>query len=79
MSIFFKCPVCGYKNKEKILEEEFSVGDVIECPDCLNLILVQDRYKLEDFKDILADQVNSKKRKAESKLNEPDRICIRFL
>lgn len=77
--IYFKCPVCGYKDKNTTMEEVFSVGDVVECPECLNILLVQDNYRLEDFKDILADRVNNNKRKAESKLNEPDSINVRYL
>lgn len=77
-SIFFKCPVCGCKDRNTVVEEVFSVGDVIECPECLNLLLVRDGFRLEDFKDILADQVTRKK-KIESKLNEPDAITVRYL
>lgn len=76
-SIFFKCPVCGCKDKNVIMEEEFSIGDLVECPECLNILVVQNNHRLEDFKDILADGVE--KRRAESKLNEPDSITVRYL
>lgn len=76
-SIFFKCPVCGCKESGTIMEDEFSIGDVVECPECLNLLVVKDSYLLEDFKDILADQMN--KKRAESKLKDSDSITVRYL
>lgn len=75
-SIYFKCPVCGCK-EDTIMDDEFSVGDLVECPECLNILLVRDNYQLEDFKDILVDQAN--KRRAESKLKEADAITVRYL
>lgn len=81
--IFFKCPICGCKDTNTIMEDVFSVGDVIECPDCLNLLLVRDNYKLVDFKDILADQVEKQKRKqppkAVGKWDDTNRITVRYL
>lgn len=76
-SIFFKCPVCGCKDKDVIIEEEFATGDLIECPDCMNILMVNGNYGLEDFKDILLEQ--SSKRRAESKLIEPDKVCVKSL
>ena len=77
--MFFKCPICGCREVDVVMDDLFSVGDVVECPDCLNLLLVQSNYSLVDFKDILADQVNNNKRKAQSKLNEVDAITVRYL
>ena len=77
-ALIFRCPVCGCMENTTLIDDIFSPGDVIECPDCLNLLLVKDDYHLEDFKDILADQVQNK-RKIKSKLNEPDTINVRYL
>lgn len=82
-SIFFKCPVCGYKEKETILEDTFSTGDLVECPECLNILVVEDRYRLKDFKDILADQVEKRNAKKQSKVvgkwDDKDAITVRYL
>lgn len=82
-SIFFKCPICGCKDQDTILEDEFMVGDVIECPDCLNLLVIKDKYELEDFKDILAEQVEKTKKmktpKVTGKWDDTNRITIRYL
>ena len=82
-AIFFKCPVCGCKDKSVVVEDVFSVGDIVECPECLNLIVVQKNHKLEDFKDILADQVEKrkaqKKPKAVGKWDDRDAITVRYL
>lgn len=75
--MYFKCPVCGLKDKNAILNDDFSVGDLIECPDCLNILIVQENYRLEDFKDILADRLENQKVK--DRLNESDAITIRYL
>lgn len=81
--MFFKCPVCGCKEKETIMDDIFSVGDVVECPECLNLLLVKDGYTLVDFKDILAEQVEKKKNnpkpKAVAKWDDTNRITVRYL
>ena len=76
-SIFFNCPVCGCKDKDIVIEESFFTGDLIECPECLNILLVNGNYDLEDFKDILLEQ--SSKRRAESKLTDPDSVCVKSL
>lgn len=76
-SIFFNCPICGCKDKDVIVEDEYAIGDLIECPECFNILVVGKRYVLEDFKDILLEQ--SSKRRAESKLNEPDMVCVKSL
>lgn len=81
-SIFFKCPVCGCKDNEILMDDIFSVGDVVECPDCLNLLLVQSNYKLADFKDILADRVAKRKEsksKVVGKWDDQDAITVRYL
>lgn len=82
-SIFFKCPICKCKDKETIMEDIFSVGDVVECPDCLNLLLVRSDYSLEDFSDILAEQVKKnkdrKKPKVKGKWDDQDVITVRCL
>lgn len=83
-SIFFKCPVCGCTDKETIIEEIFSAGEIVECPDCLNLLLVNNNYQLEDFKDILADKIEkqkaSKKRpKTVGTWDDVNAISVRYL
>lgn len=75
--MFFKCPVCGLKDNKTIMEDVFSVGDLVECPDCLNILMVQDSYKLEDFKDILADRLENQK--VRDRLSESDSITVRYL
>lgn len=72
----FVCPICGHKDNI-LMEQVFMKGELIECPKCMNILRVKEDYGLEDFKDILIQ--NQSKRRAESKLNEPDSVCVKTL
>lgn len=78
-ALIFRCPHCGCMEKATRMDDIFSPGDIVECPDCLNLLVVKKDYSLEEFKDILANQVEKRKSAAASKLNEPDTITVRYL
>lgn len=72
----FKCPICGFKSKIWI-EPIFLKGELIECPRCLDILRVKEDYTLENFKDVLIE--GQSKRKAESKLKEPDSVSVKSL
>lgn len=72
--IIFVCPICGEKSG-KFEKPPFDVGDLIECPRCLNILRVKSDYSLEDFVDIL--RKNQTKRKADSKLDASDCIEVK--
>lgn len=74
----YKCPCCkktvhtrsGYNdvNSYRI------AGTLFRCPICLNVLEINDDLTVSDFKKTLID--NRKKRKAESKLNDKDVVCV---
>lgn len=72
----FLCPICGYSDRIR-MDWAFMKGELIECPKCLEVLRVKNDYSLENFRDVLID--NKSKRKAESKLNEPDYVSVKSI
>lgn len=71
------CPCCGQEIKtesDKELIQDYYVGCLAPCPKCLNILQINADLTTTDFKEIVIE--NKKKRKAESKLNDRDTVCV---
>lgn len=70
------CPCCGKKIKTDYSKEEVSKWPqmLFRCEACLDILRINKDLTVSDFQKILRD--NKKKRKAESKLQEPETIGI---
>ena len=72
----YKCPYCDEKIKTE-RDKDFVktlIGYLVFCPKCLNILKINDDLTVSNFQQECLD--NSKKRKAESKLNEPDKVEV---
>lgn len=70
------CPCCGKKIKTDHSKEEVRKWPqmLFRCEACLDILRVNEDLTVSDFQKILRE--NKKKRKAESKLQEPERIEV---
>lgn len=70
------CPCCGKKIETDyhITEVRKWVQALFRCDVCLDVLRINEDLTVSDFQKILRD--NKKKRKAESKLQEPEHIEV---